>query len=297
MIELRDVTKRFGTLAALDGLTLTAPCGSVYGLVGPNGAGKTTAMRHIAGILRQDGGAVLAGGEPVFENSAVKARMMYIPDEPGFLPGVSMDGMRRFYETLYPRFDAALYERLGEVFQLDPKQPIRRLSKGMKKQAAFRLAMAARPHWLILDEPMDGLDPVVRRQTWSALMGDVAENGTTVLISSHDLRQLEDVCDHVGIMRRGRMLLERDLSQLQELTVKVQAVLPEGGTLPPELELLHREQSGRMQTLILRGTRSQALERLNAAGALYAEAAPLTLEEIFMYEMGGVDDEGKAIDL
>ena len=295
MIELKNVIKSFGGVNALDGLTLTAPGGGVYGMVGPNGAGKTTAIRCIAGILRPDAGEVLVGGEPVYENDAQKARLAYIPDDAHYLPQASVEDMRRFYQKIYPSFDGTVFDKLRDAFSIDPKQPIRRLSRGMRKQAGFWLALPLRPDWLILDEPMDGLDPVMRRQIWSIVMGDVAENGTTVLVSSHNLRELEDVCDHVGILDRGRMLLERDLSELQENIVKLQLVLPEGTALPEGLDILHESESGKMKTLIVRGARGEVAGRISAAGPVYMDAIPLTLEEIFIYELGGVDYEVKEI--
>ena len=205
MIEARNVVKAFDGFRALDGLTMTVPRGSIYGLVGPNGAGKSTLLRHVTGIYRQDSGSVLLEGNPIYENPAAKARIASIPDELYYFLSASTRDMMRFFKGFYPRFDGARYEALKDVFTtINEKQPIRRLSKGMQKQAAFWLALCCRPDVLVLDEPVDGLDPVMRRQVWSLLMGDVAEHGTTVLVSSHNLRELEDVCDHVGILSRGR---------------------------------------------------------------------------------------------
>ena len=294
MIELKNVSKRFGDVPALDGLTLTVPRGSVYGLVGPNGAGKSTAIRHITGILRPDSGEVLAGGEPVFENVSVKARMAYIPDEITFMPQACIHDMKKFYEAVYPAYDAEVFEKLRAVFDLDPKTPLRRFSRGMQKQAAFWLALPLRPDWLILDEPMDGLDPVMRRQIWSVVLSDAAERGTTVLVSSHNLRELEDVCDHVGIMDHGRLLLERDLGELQENIVKIHIVLPEDASLPYGLDILHETQSGKMKTLIVRGDRQKVTQILSAE-PVYLDVLPLTLEEIFIYELGGAGYEVKQI--
>lgn len=173
---------------------------------------------------------------------------------------------------------------------MDEKQPIRRLSKGMQKQSAFWLALCCMPDILVLDEPVDGLDPVMRRQVWSLLMGDVAQRGTTVLVSSHNLRELEDVCDHVGIMDRGRVLLERSLAQLQDNMVKLQVVFPEGITeVPADLPVLHASRVGRVHTLIMRMGAEEATARVAAYHPLLADALPLTLEEIFIYELGGVD--------
>ena len=295
MIEVKNVVKSFDGLRALDGLSITVPDGAVYGLVGPNGAGKSTIIRHLAGIYRQDSGEVLIGGEPVYENPAVKERIAYIPDDVFYYTQATIRDMMKFYRDLYPRFDAAGFEKLGEAFALDPKRPVRKLSKGQQKQAAFWLALSMRPDIVILDEPVDGLDPVMRRQVWSLLLEDVAERGTTVLVSSHNLRELEDVCDHVGIMNRGRMLLERSLSELQDNIVKIQLAFAEETPLPEDLQILHRSETGRLQQLILRGKAEELQTKLTACRPLFLDVLPLTLEEIFIYELGGAEHEVKDI--
>ena len=290
MIEVKDVVKTFDGFRALDGVTMTVPRGAVYGLVGPNGAGKSTLIRHLTGIYRPDSGAIDIDGQPVYENPAVKARIAYIPDDVFYFPQATIPDMMRYYRGIYPKFDAERYQKLGDVFRLDPKRQIRRLSKGMQKQAAFWLAMSLRPDVLILDEPVDGLDPVMRRQVWNLVLADVAENGTTVLISSHNLRELEDVCDHVGIMDHGHVLLERSLAQLQDNMVKLQVVFPDGmEDVPAELPVLHASKLGRVHTLIMRMNAQEATERLMAYNPLLVDAVPLTLEEIFIYELGGAD--------
>ena len=296
MIKVNNVTKTFDGFRALDGLTMTVEQGSIYGLVGPNGAGKSTILRHIMGVYRPDSGSILVDGQPVFENPAVKAKIAVIPDDLYYFPSASTRDMARFYRGMYPAFDGKRYEALREAFpDVDDKQPIRRLSKGMQKQAAFWLALSARPEILILDEPVDGLDPMMRRQVWRELMHDVSENGTTVLISSHNLRELEDVCDHVGIMKGGRMLLEKGLDELQDELVKVQLAFADGGALPDGLDILHSSSMGRLQQLVLRGNADEIRERLAAANPLFVDTVPLTLEEIFIYELGGADDEIKDI--
>ena len=289
-IELKNVTKRYGGFKALDALDIRVPSGSVYGLIGPNGAGKTTAIRHMTGVLRQDAGSVLLDGEPVFENPAVKARLLCIPDEPYFTSSSTTRDLMKLTRALYPRFDAERYEKLRAVFALDDALPIRRLSRGMQKQSAFWIALAARPEVLVLDEPVDGLDPVMRRQVWSLVMEDVAEEGTTVLVSSHNLRELEDVCDHVGIMHHGRCLLEKSVADLQETTTKVLLALPDGAELPDGLDILHHSSTGKLQTLILRGREEDNIAWLEKLHPLFMDSVPLTLEEIFIYELGGVDD-------
>ena len=287
MIELKDVKKSFGGFAALDGLNLAVPTGSVYGLVGPNGAGKTTAIKHITGVYRQDAGQVLLDGEPIYENPAAKRKVAYIPDEVYYFPQAGIRDMAAFYRGVYPSFSEERYRKLGEAFDLDEKAPIKRFSRGMQKQAAFRLAMSLAPEVLVLDEPVDGLDPVMRRQIWSLLLADVAERGMTVLVSSHNLRELEDVCDHVGIIHAGRTLVERSLSELQDNMVKVQLVLPEGAALPQGLNILHESRVGQVRTLILRGRTEEISAAVAAAGPLFYDLLPLTLEEIFIYELGG----------
>ena len=295
MIQVNKLIKTFDGFRALDGLDIRVPRGAVYGLVGPNGAGKSTVIRHLAGIYRQDSGQVLIDGQPVYENPEIKGRIAYIPDDIFFYTQATINDMMKFYRSLYPRFSPERFEKLEELFNLDRKQPMRKLSKGMQKQAAFWLAMSQCPEVVILDEPVDGLDPVMRRQVWSALLSDVAENGTTVLVSSHNLRELEDVCDHVGIMNHGRMLVERSLSALQDNIVKIQLAFADGGKLPEGLEILHRSSTGRLQQLILRGSAEELTAKLSAAGPLFLDVVPLNLEEIFIYELGGADHEVKDI--
>ena len=295
MIEAINLIKTFEETRALDGLTLTVPESAVYGLVGPNGAGKSTLIRHLTGIYRQDAGELRINGELVYENPAVKAKIASIPDEIPYWSQASIEDMMRFYASVYPRFDRQYYEQLGKVFDLDEKRMMRKLSKGQQKLAAFRFTLAQRPETLVLDEPLDGLDPVNRRTVWGLILGDVAERGTTVLVSSHNLRELEDVCDHVGIMNRGRMLLERSLSELQENMVKIQLVLPDGTELPGDLELLHEGRTGRLRQLILRGSAEELSARLAACEPLFMDVLPLTLEEIFIYELGGMEHEVKSL--
>ena len=292
MIEAKNLVKTFDGFRALDGLNMTVPKGSIYGLVGPNGAGKSTLLRHVTGIYRQDSGSVLLEGNPIYENPAAKARIASIPDELYYFLSASTRDMMRFFKGFYPRFDGVRYEALKDVFTtINEKQPIRRLSKGMQKQAAFWLALCCRPDVLVLDEPVDGLDPVMRRQVWGLLMGDVAEHGTTVLVSSHNLRELEDVCDHVGILSHGKVLIERSLTDLQENLVKMQVVFQERELpqLPADLEVLHVSHVGRIHTLIVRGNATEVTNRLAAFAPILLEALPLTLEEIFIYELGGED--------
>ena len=289
MIEVKDVVKTFDGFAALNGASITVPDGGVYGLLCPNGAGKSTIIRNLTGIYRPDRGQVLVEGVPVYENPEKKTLIASIPDDWYYFPSATIADMMKFYRGFYSTFDMARYEKFREVFSLPEKSPIRRMSKGMQKQAAFWLTMSCRPRYLILDEPVDGLDPVMRRQVWSLMMSDVSEHGTTVLVSSHNLRELEDVCDHVGIMNKGKVLLERSLTDLQENIIKLQAVWKPGEmpALPRELEVLHTSNVGRVYTYIVRGSAQAVTEKMGQFQPLMLEALPLSLEEIFIYELGG----------
>ena len=291
MLAMKHVTKSFDGFKALDDLNLTVPKGAIYGLVGPNGAGKSTAIRILTGVYRPTEGSVSMEEQPIYENPEIKTRIGYIPDDIFYFPSATLEDMRKYYRGMYPSFDDALFDRLYEIFNLPKKSPIRRFSKGMQKQAAFHLAICCRPDVLILDEPVDGLDPVMRRQVWSLILSDVAQHETTVLISSHNLRELEDICDHVGIMDHGKMLLERSLADMQGNIVKLQIV----GDIPENLEVLHESASGRLQTIIVRGKAADVEKAVQAMEPTYYDILPLSLEEIFIYELGGVNYEVKNI--
>lgn len=289
MIEVNNVTKRFGDFVALDGLNMHVERGAIYGLVGPNGAGKSTIIRHLSGVYKQDEGTVTIDGQPVYENEKLKQRFTVIPDEIFFFTQANTMDMMKFYKSMYPKFDETLFKKILECFpEINPKKMVRSLSKGMQKQVAFMLSIAARPELMILDEPVDGLDPVMRRQIWSLIMSDVAEHGLTVLVSSHNLRELEDVCDHVGIMNHGKILIERSLDELQTSITKIQLAF-EGDipSLPPEIQVLKRITTGRVHTLIVKGEPRAAEQTISALNPLLMDVLPLTLEEIFIYELGG----------
>ncbi len=297
MIEVKKLVKTFGDFRALDGLDIKVPSGAVYGLVGPNGAGKSTVIRHITGILKQDSGEVKVDGEDVYENTEVKAKIAYIPDDVFYYTQASVNDMMKFYRDMYPKFDMERFSSLGKVFGIKTSSPVRKLSRGMQKQVAFWLALSMRPETVVLDEPVDGLDPVMRRQVWNVLLSDVAENGTTVLISSHNLRELEDVCDHVGIMNKGKMMIERNLADLQESLVKVQLALPEGKSVPDGLDILHMSELGHLKTIIVRGSTDDVTGKLASVSPMFIDVLPLTLEEIFVYELGGAGYEVKDISI
>ena len=296
MIQVNNVIKEFDGFRALDGVNMHVKKGAIYGLVGPNGAGKSTIIRHLTGVYRQDAGEVFINGKEVFENRLVKEKIAYIPDELFYFLQADTLEMMKYYEGLYPTFDREMFFILKEYFPtIDLKRNIRRLSKGMQKQVAFWLAICCKPEVLILDEPVDGLDPVMRRQIWSILMAEVAEREMTVVVSSHNLRELEDVCDHVGIMNKGKVIIERSLSDLQGNVSKIQVACEgEVPALPEGFKVLHKSNIGRVHTLIVRGNPEEAVAHITKdEQKTIVDVLPLSLEEIFIYEMGGVDYEVK----
>ena len=220
MIKVLDVTKRFEDTLALDGLTMTVPKGSIYGLMGLNGAGKTTIIKHLAGFLKEDEGDITIDGEYVMDNEELKKRVVFIPDDLFFFRSYSMKEMAAYFSRIYPAWDQDRFETMASDFQLNTGSNIGKFSKGMKKQAAFCLAMATKPDYLILDEPVDGLDPIVRHKLWHYIMADVADREMTVLISSHNAKEMEDVCNYIGIMSHGKMVLEGDLLEMGDVSIE-----------------------------------------------------------------------------
>lgn len=297
MIKVNNLKKSFDGFCALNGINMHVPKGAVYGLIGPNGAGKSTLIRHLTGIYRPEEGEILINGEPVYENPTVKSQIAYIPDELFYFMQADTLEMKRFYAGIYPEFNEKLFEKMREFFPaIDVKRNIRRLSKGMQKQVAFWLVLCCNPQLLILDEPVDGLDPVMRRQMWSLILSEVSSRGTTVLISSHNLRELEDVCDHVGIVHQGRIELEQSMCELQGTVSKVQLAFEQGmPVLPENFEVLHMSNMGRVYTMIVKGNPQKAKAELEKLNPLFIDVLPLSLEEIFIYEMEGADYEAKDI--
>ena len=297
MIEGIEICKKFGDFTALDHLSFQVETGTVYGLIGPNGAGKSTLLRPTAGIFKPDSGEILYDGEPVFENHGAKQKMAFIPDDVFFFNHSTIVDMKNYYKGIYQKFDEKVFEELWACFPLlDRKTPMRRMSKGMQKQAAFMLAISMRPEFLMLDEPVDGLDPVMRRQIWSILMSEVSERKMSVLISSHNLRELEDVCDHIGIMNKGKILLQHSLEDLQSSVTKIQVVFEdEMPDLDREFHIVSRSDLGKVHTLIIRGDSGEITDALNKYHLIFMEVLPLSLEEIFIYELEGEHYEVKDI--
>ncbi|MBQ4518191.1 MAG: ABC transporter ATP-binding protein [Clostridia bacterium] len=289
MIEIKNLTKKFDDFTALKEADLLIEKGTVYGLVGPNGSGKTTLIKCLCGVYRTDAGTITVDGEPVYDNPLLKERIAYIPDDLYFPATYTPRDMAKFYSTMYPAFSWEKYEALGKLFQLDEKKRIAHFSKGMQKQVAFWVCMSCCPDVIILDEPVDGLDPVMRKKVWSVILQEVEERQVTVLISSHNLRELEDVCDHVGILHQGEVLLQKALSDMKSDTFKLQVAFdgefPQG--LSEKLSVLNHTQTGRVHLLIIRGKREEILQQVETFEPILADLIPLTLEEVFIYELGG----------
>ncbi|MGX8702611.1 ABC transporter ATP-binding protein [Caproiciproducens sp.] len=287
MIEAKKLTKKFGATTALDEISFSIGPGSVFGLVGSNGAGKSTFLRTLAGIYKPDGGEVLLNGEAPFENSEVKSQIFFISDFPYFLPQATLREMAGFFSRVYPGWSQKRFEELCGLFPIDSKSKIVNMSKGMQRQAAIICAIATQPGCLLLDEVFDGLDPVMRQLLKRIVSGEVAQRGMTVIIASHNLRELEDFCDHVGLFHKGGVVFERDLDELKLGINKVQAVfkpMPEISAFAP-LEIIKTETRGSLINLVVRGSKDEILEKINGLDPVFAEVLPLTLEEVFISEM------------
>jgi len=299
MILIENLVKTFDGFTALNKLNLCVDKGSIYGLVGVNGAGKTTIIKHVAGVYRQDAGSVQIDGMPVYENIAVKERIGYIPDDLYFFPGYSIGGLCSFCGGLYKKWDQNRFQEMINLFGLNKRSKLGKLSKGMQKQAAFAVAMSKTPDVLLLDEPIDGLDPIARRHVLKYIMEDAAARGLTVLISSHNLKELEGVCDTVGIVKNGSMAVERNLDDLKSEILKVQlAFAPDGragGSNPDRhsgLQVLHRQKQGGVEVLVIRGQASEIEDKIRNMHPLLYDILPLSLEEIFIYGANEGADSG-----
>lgn len=299
MITAENVVKRFENHNALDGFSIHIEKGSIYGLVGPNGAGKTTFIKALMGIYRTDGGEILFEGEKIYENCDVKRKIVYISDDLFFYPTYTVAQTAKMYSQIYPEWDAELFKTLGNIFKIDTSKKVIRLSKGMQKQVAFWIGICCRPELLVLDEPIDGLDPVMRRNTWKIIMSEVAERGMTVLISSHNLRELEDVCDHVGIVYGGKTVIEKSLDDVKGNIHKIQLAYMGGEAeyeksiekLSSSLEILHTDRVGSVLCLIIKGDADFVKEQVRSTSPAIFDIIPLTLEEVFIYELGGMGYE------
>ena len=286
MIKADNLTKRFQGVTAVDHIHAEIQDGTVFGLIGTNGAGKSTFLRMAAGILKPDEGTITLDGESVFEDTRVKARCFYIPDEPYFLGNGTPDDMKTFYQGIYPNFDTDRFAKLLKSFELDGRRKIQTFSKGMKKQLAVLLGICAGTDYLFCDETFDGLDPVMRQTVKSLFANDIEERNLTPVIASHNLRELEDICDHVGLLHRGGMLLSKDLDDMKMNIHKIQCVLPAGldRTNLQDLDIMTVEQRGSLLTLTVRGQKEEIQARMQSYHPVFFEMIPLSLEEIFISE-------------
>lgn len=288
MIEIQNVTKKFDSLTALSGVTATIEEGSVFGIIGTNGAGKSTLMRSICGVYRPEEGQVLIDGEPVYENPAAKAKIFYISDDQYFFQNGTPLDMVKYYRTIYPDFKTERFSQLMETLKLDQKRKINTFSKGMRKQLSVMLGVSAGTKYLLCDETFDGLDPVIRQAIKRLFIQEMEENGLTPIIASHNLRELEDICDHVGLLHAGGILFSKDLDSLKLGMFKLQCVLQSKDQIEligAQFPILKQEQRGALTTLTLRGN-SDAIGQLQMElQPVFWELLPLTLEEIFISEM------------
>lgn len=286
MIELREIKKRFGNVDAVTGLTGEIREGSVFGLVGTNGAGKSTCLRMMAGVLKPDQGAVLVDGQEVFENEEMKSRIFFISDDQYYLPNSTPKDMMEYYRIFYPCFDEQRFWELLKKFGLDGERRIHTFSKGMKKQLSVILGLCANTKYLLCDETFDGLDPVMRQAVKSMFALEIINRDFTPVIASHNLRELEDICDHVGLLHKGGILLSRDLEDLKANIHKVQCVVDEESRqrLIQELDVMQVENRGTLMTLTARGSREDIVEKIREKNPVFWEVLPLTLEEIFISE-------------
>ena len=290
MLEIKNITKTFGEKTALDNLSFTIPDGSVFGLIGSNGSGKSTLLRIIAGIYEPDSGTAEIDGVSTFENPEVKSHCFMISDFPYFYNNSTVENLADLYREMYPAWDEERFKKLSCMFPIGTKDRIVNMSKGMQRQAALMLALSTCPKYIMLDEIFDGLDPVVRQLIKKLLMEMVVENGTTVIIASHNLRELEDVCDHIGLIHKGGVIMEKDLDEAKLGIHRVQAVFAEdkGEGLFSDLNVVNVTRQGKMVTLTVKGDGQEIEDTIRAMDPIYMEMLPLTLEEVFISEMEAV---------
>lgn len=290
MIAATGITKGFDGIQAIAEIDVYVNRGSVFGLIGSNGAGKSTLMRMLAGILSPDKGNVRIDDQEVFENTKVKSRCFFMPDEQYFFSNCTPDDMKAYYKQLYTGFDEDRYKTLMDGFQLDGKRKIRTFSKGMKKQISIICGLCARVDYLFCDETFDGLDPVVRQTVKGLFAADVAERGMTTVIASHNLREMEDICDHVGLLHKGGILLAQGLDDIKVNIFRAQFVvpLPFDATQLPGIHILKLEQRGSLYAITARGSRKGLEAGIKALEPTFFEMLPLTLEEVFISETEAV---------
>ena len=286
-ISVKGLSKQFDKIQALNQVTTTIQKGSIFGLIGSNGAGKSTFLRLLAGIYRPDTGQIVIDGQPIYENEALKQKIFYISDDQFSFSNSNMEEMANYFAAMYQRFSYEKFRELTGLFRLDSKRKLNTFSKGMQKQAHIILALSCQPDYLFCDETFDGLDPVMRQAVKRLLADAVAEHQMTPIIASHNLRELEDICDHIGLLHQGGVIFERELDYLQSNIHKVQCAFtdPKGREDFTGLDIVTIEQRGSLSILVVRGSADETEARIKAMQPLYCELLPLTLEEIFITEM------------
>lgn len=287
MIDVRNVTKRYGKFTALENLNLKVEKSSIYGLVGYNGAGKTTLLKTMMGIYNPDNGKVLVDGENVYDNALIRQTMVMIPDEIYFFPQASIADMSEFYRGFYPRWSDTIERKLVKVFGLNDKERILRFSKGMQRQVAIILALSTRPSYLLLDELFDGLDPVIRNTVRRLILETIAGTETTIIISSHNLRELEDLCDHIGIINNRHIVYDNSIEALRVQKTRYRVVLPQDASTADFTAISTKDivRTGQVVTFVARESEADVDDKLRAHNPLLVEKYPLTLEELFLDEM------------
>ncbi|MBQ5911150.1 MAG: ABC transporter ATP-binding protein [Clostridia bacterium] len=290
MIEFINLTKKFGDFSAIDEVNAKIKDGSIYGLVGSNGSGKSTLLRLLSGVYYPDGGNISVDGFAVFNNPELKQQIFYLPDAPYFFKNATIKEMADFYEGIYETFDRARFDHLKDVFPISTTNKIDNMSKGMQRQAALMLALSTNPKYLLLDEAFDGLDPVMRSVLKELLIDGIETNSMTVIIASHNLRELEDLCDHVALIHKGKILFSDSLEDVRSNFHKIQAAFK---VLPPEiklhdLDIIKCDKVGSLLQMVIRGEEKEIMDKINSLDPIFAEIIEPTLEEIFMYEMEAV---------
>ena len=282
MIKVKEVSKNFEDFVALDNITCNISDGCIYGMVGSNGAGKSTFLRVLAGIYKPEKGEAYIDDAPIYENPKIKENVVLVADELFFLPGTNMNKMAKLYASIYEKFDWERFNKLTELFELNPAKPIGNFSKGMKRQAAIILALSTRAKYMFFDETFDGLDPVKK-----LICNDVIEYNATVIVTSHSLRELEDICDHLALLHRGGLVLDSDVLELKTSQFKIQVAFRNefSRSTFDEFNIIRYRQEGSVANMIINGDRDTTVEKLSKLNPLVLDVLPLTLEEVFTYEM------------
>jgi ABC-2 type transport system ATP-binding protein len=287
MLAASSLTKKFDGFTALDSISCTIKQGCIYGLVGSNGSGKSTFLRLITGIYKPDSGSVTLDGKQVYENPDVKKHFAFVTDELYFLPQASMQRMAKLYAAAYEHFSFERFNELSKTFELDIKKNISTFSKGMKRQATTILALSTMPDYIFFDETFDGLDPIMRNLVKKVIYSDVCERGSSAVITSHSLRELEDTCDQLALLHKGRLIIESDVQNLKSSLFKIQVAFNEkyGKERFEAIDILSFNKKGMVANIIARGDMGKALSLIKSYNPVLFEALPLSLEEIFIYEL------------